>query len=149
VAEETRMGLLSLNALEAGLRSAESKRHIRRRPDRPLRHPTHHKGGAWGAPVEGRTYLLEKAVAQTLTAFVCEALSNVRVYSGVDIDWHLTRTPPTIGSGRYWVPSWSWPFFEAQWRNRVGHSRGTRNAGSPISDDGEPNSNASSVAFRL
>lgn len=59
------------------------------------------------------THLLEKAVVQTLTAFVCEALSNVRVYSGDDVDY----TDPEVVDGRVKsVLSKLEPaFFGAQW----------------------------------
>ncbi len=67
----------------------------------------------WGHLWREETHLLEKAVAQTLTAFVCEALSNVRVYSGVDIDY---MDPDIVDDRVRSVLSKLEPaFFEAQW----------------------------------
>lgn len=68
---------------------------------------------AWGHLWKEETHLLEKAVVQTLTAFVCEALSNVRVYSGADVDY---MDPDVVDERVKSVLSKLEPaFFEAQW----------------------------------
>lgn len=67
----------------------------------------------WGHLWKEETHLLEKAVVQTLTAFICEALSNVRVYSGVDVDY---TDPDVIDDRVRSVLSKLEPaFFDAQW----------------------------------
>lgn len=68
---------------------------------------------AWGHLWKEETHLLEKAVVQTLTAFVCEALSNVRVYSGADVDY---MDPDVVDDRVKSVLSKLEPaFFEVQW----------------------------------
>lgn len=70
-------------------------------------------GDVWPHLWNSDTHLLEKAVLQTLTAFICEALANVRVYGGAEVDY---TDPDELEKGVRAVLSKLEPgFFEAQW----------------------------------